>query len=222
MNREHLYRLLGYRFRDAALLERAMTHRSAGSGHYERLEFLGDSLLNFVVAQALYQRLPEATEGDLTRMRAALVREETLGAVAADLGLADFVQLGGSALKSGVYRRRSVLADTVEALIGAVLLDADIDTARECVERWWGERLITLPDPDTLKDPKTRLQEWLQGRSRPRPEYEVLEISGPAHQQRFRVCCRLDDGNEHVEGNGASRRGAEQNAARAMLEKLDA
>lgn len=222
MNREHLYRLLGYRFRDAALLEQAMTHRSAGSTHYERMEFLGDSLLNFLVAQSLYERLPEASEGDLTRMRAALVREETLGAVAADLGLAEFVQLGGSALKSGVYRRRSVLADTVEALIGAVLLDADVATARECVQRWWGQRLIDLPEADSLKDPKTRLQEWLQGRSRPRPEYEVLEVSGPAHRQHFRVCCRLADGEELVEGSGASRRGAEQNAARAMLEKLDA
>lgn len=222
MNHDHLYKVLGYRFRDAALLDQAMTHRSAGSSHYERMEFLGDSLLNFLVAQVLYERLPEADEGDLTRMRAALVREESLGAVAADLGIGDFVQLGGSALKSGVYRRRSVLADTVEALIGAVLLDSGIEAARECVQRWWGQRLIELPEADSLKDPKTRLQEWLQGRSRPRPEYEVLETSGPAHRQQFRVGCRLADGDERVEGSGASRRGAEQNAARAMLEVLDA
>lgn len=222
MNREHIYKRLGYRFRDAALLEQALTHRSAGRGHYERLEFLGDSLLNFVVAEVLYRRLPDASEGDLTRMRAALVREETLGGVANDLALADAVQLGGSALKSGVYRRRSVLADTVEALIGAVLLDADIETARACIERWWADRLVTLPDPETLKDPKTRLQEWLQGRSRPRPEYAVQEVSGPPHRQHFRVACQLADDDAAVEGTGASRRGAEQNAARAMLEKLDA
>ena len=115
-----------------------------------------------------------------------------------------------------------MLADTVEALIGAVLLDAGIDAARDCVQRWWGQRLVTLPDADSLKDPKTRLQEWLQGRARPRPEYEVLEISGPAHRQQFRVSCFLADGSERVEGTGASRRGAEQNAARAMLETLDA
>lgn len=222
MNRAHIERRLGYRFRDAALLDQALTHRSAGHGHYERLEFLGDALLNFVVAQMLYKRCPELSEGDLTRMRAALVREETLGSVAQDLEISDAVQLGGSALKSGVYRRRSVLADTVEALIGAVLLDADIATATECVERWWGPRLEELPDPLTLKDPKTRLQEWLQGRSRPRPEYEVMEMTGPPHRQRFRVACVLSDDERRAEGQGSSRRGAEQNAARAMLEQLDA
>lgn len=222
MNPEQIAQRIGYRFRDARLLEQALKHRSAGHGHYERLEFLGDSLLNFVIAELLYDRMPDCAEGDLTRMRAALVREEALAEVAMGLSLSEAVQLGGSALKSGVFRRRSVLADAVEALIGAVLLDAGIDAARECIQRWWGDKLVTLPDPDTLKDPKTQLQEWLQGRSRPRPEYEVIAMDGPQHQQRFRVVCRLSDSDETAEGSGASRRGAEQHAARAMLEQLHA
>lgn len=215
-----LSRRLGVEFSDPSLLERALTHRSAGSGHYERLEFLGDSLLSFVIAEHLYSQCPDASEGDLTRLRASLVREETLASVAESLGLSEFVQLGGGAARSGVFRRRSVLADMVEALLGAVLLDAGHNAARDCIHRWWGQRLLELPDPAGLKDPKTRLQEWLQGASRPRPEYDIVETSGPAHQQRFVVDCRLPDSGDTARGSGASRRGAEQNAARAMLRHL--
>lgn len=217
---QRLSRRLGVDFNDPSLLERALTHRSAGSGHYERLEFLGDSLLSYVIAEHLYHACPDAAEGDLTRLRAALVREEALASVAEELGLSEVMQLGGGALKSGVFRRRSVLADAVESLIGAVLLDAGPEAARDCIRRWWGERLRSLPDPEALKDPKTQLQEVLQGQGRPRPEYEVVEVSGPAHRQRFVVDCRLPDCREHARGSGASRRGAEQHAARAMLTQL--
>ena len=217
MNAAKLTSKLGYVFLDKALAERALTHRSAGPCHYERLEFLGDGLLNFVIGQALYQTCPDAAEGDLTRLRASLVREETLAAVASEIGLGEAITFGSGELKSGAYRRRSILADAVEALLGAVLVDGGFEAARDACLRLWASRLENLPDPQSLKDPKTCLQELMQGASRPRPEYEVLEISGPAHRQNFRVACRLPDEDLSAEATGGSRRGAEQQAARVML-----
>lgn len=215
-------RALGYRFRDAALLERALTHRSHDAANNERLEFLGDALLNFVIAEALFLARPRAEEGALSRLRSSLVREETLASLARSLALGDRLRLGEGELKSGGWRRASVLADAFEALIGAVYLDGGFEAAREVALNQFSALLGDLPDPETLKDPKTRLQEWLQARTRPLPAYEVLSESGPPHRRVFLVRCRLADDVAVSEAAGASRRGAEQAAAERMLRRLGA
>lgn len=217
-----LQQRLGYQFRDPALLQRALTHRSVGAGNNERLEFLGDGLLNFVVAQHLYQDRPRAEEGALTRLRASLVREETLAQLARELQLSEALHLGESELKSGGFRRDSILADALEAILGAIFLDSGYETARDTCLRWYTGVLQTLPDPESLKDPKTRLQEWLQAQSRPLPLYEVLAESGPAHRRRFQVQCRLLDGPQSAQAEGSSRRNAEQQAAETLLQELKA
>lgn len=206
---EKLCRRIGYRFQDAALLTAALTHRSAGSRNNERLEFLGDGVLNFVIGEAMYRRRPDAPEGDLSRLRASLVRESTLAAIAQELELGDAVRLGAGELKSGGFRRRSILADAVEALLGAVYLDGGFDAARSVVLGLYAERLDDLPSPESLKDPKTRLQEYLQSRHMKLPRYEIMEVSGEPHRQIFHVVCRLADGDQEAEGQGCSRRGAE-------------
>lgn len=212
---------LGHRFADPALIERALTHRSAGPRHYERLEFLGDGVLNFVITEALFQRCPATDEGGLTRLRASLVREETLAQVAEELGLSAILVLGPGELRSGAFRRRSILADAVEALLGAVLVDAGFEAAREVCLRLWAQRLDNLPDPQVLKDAKTQLQEVLQRDGRPRPQYDVLETEGPQHRQLFRVRCLLTDSGQTTEASGGSRRVAEQRAAGDMLALIE-
>jgi ribonuclease-3 len=215
-----LQRALGYRFQDESALLRALTHRSAGHDNNERLEFLGDALLNFVIGEAVFLRLPKAAEGDLSRMRAMLVREETLAVVARRIELGEVVRLGSGELKSGGFRRDSILADALEALIGAVYLEGGFAAGRDLCLRLFAPELDHLPDPGTLKDSKTRLQEHLQAAGRPLPEYTVLSEEGPPHRRSFRIRCRLaDDGSEST-GEGASRKFAEQQSAERMLHNL--
>ncbi|MDP3856313.1 MAG: ribonuclease III [Stagnimonas sp.] len=211
---------LGHRFADRALLQRALTHRSAGSPHYERLEFLGDGLLNFVIAEAIYGAWPKADEGDLSRWRASLVCEDSLARLGKALNLGDQLRLGSGELKSGGFRRESILADALEALLGAVYLDAGFEPARAVVLRQFQSLLDHPPEADSLKDSKTRLQEALQAVPRPLPEYAVLSEHGPPHRRMFQVCCRLPDSGEQTEAGGSSRKQAEQDAARLMIEKL--
>ncbi len=211
---------LAYRFKDETLLERALTHRSVGLDNNERLEFLGDALLNFAIGAEIFGARPSAPEGDLSRLRASLVREETLAAAARRLPLAEAVRLGPGELKSGGFRRDSILADALEALIGAVYLDGGVEPAVQLCLHLLAPELQDLPDAGSLKDPKTRLQEVLQAASRPLPEYTVLREEGPAHRRNFSVQCRLTDSSDEVEAEGHSRRVAEQQAAERMLELM--
>lgn len=215
-----LERALGYRFREASGLARALTHRSACAEHNERLEFLGDALLNFVVGETVFQAYPRLPEGDLSRLRAALVRESTLASVARSLALGEHVQLGSGELKSGGFRRDSILADTLEAVIGAVYLDGGFEPAQALCRRLIETPLAELPDPAQLKDAKTRLQEFLQARGRGLPEYEVLSEEGPAHRRQFSVLCRLADAPATSSGFASNRKLAEQRAAQMMLDTL--
>ena len=220
LDRAPLEQALGHAFVHPGLLERALTHRSYGSQHNERLEFLGDGLLNMVVARALYARLPDLDEGDLSRLRASLVRRENLAEIADEMGLGDFIRLGASARKSGGFRNGSILADALEAIFGAVLLDAGLETAARVVEDCFEKRLNNLPPASALKDPKTKLQEYLQGRSKPLPCYTVLEVSGASHRQCFRVGCQVAGYSEPFIGEGRSRRRAEQHSAALALAAL--
>jgi ribonuclease-3 len=208
---------LGYRFRDDGLLLRALTHRSAGAAHNERLEFVGDAVLGLVTAELLFHARPRADEGQLTRLRARLVRKETLAAIARHIAVGERVVLGSGELRTGGHQRDSILANALEALIGGVFLDAGIDPARTVVHRLLGEMLAELPADDDLRDPKTRLQEYLQGRGLPLPEYAVRTVSGAAHDQWFEVVCRLPADGSEFGGAGTSRRTAEQVAATAAL-----
>ena len=196
----------GYRFRDPALLEAALTHRSASRINYERLEFLGDSVLNFVVALMAFRAHPDASEGDLSRYRAALVSAPSLAAVAASLALGDQLRLGSGELKSGGFRRDSILADSLEAILGAVYLDGGLDTAAGVVERLLGQRLRDLPAAAALKDPKTRLQEILQAQGLPLPKYALEEVGGEPHEQWFVASCEATEPGLRATGRGSSRR----------------
>jgi ribonuclease-3 len=215
-----LQRALGYQFVDSSLLELALTHRSVGGRNNERLEFLGDSILNHIIAEAIFSKFPKAREGEMSRMRSSLVKGETLARVARDLDIGDHLVLGSGERKSGGKRRGSILADALEAVIGAILLDSDVDTCRACVLEWFAPRLQALSLDDVSKDAKTRLQEYLQGRQRPLPEYALLGVQGEDHNQQFAVACRLAKPSLVVEGSGSSRRKAEQDAARVALERL--
>lgn len=217
-----LNRTLGYRFSNEKLLDAALTHRSAGGTHYERLEFLGDSVLDFVIAEALYHRLPDAPEGDLSRQRASLVKGTTLAKIATEIGLGDHLSLGPGELKSGGFRRTSILADALEALIGAVYLDGGFTAAATMIRTLFDERLDNLPSAAELKDPKTRLQEWMQAKGMSLPRYTVEEVSGESHKQTFRVVCEAPGLSASSRGEGSSRRRAEQAAAAALLETLEA
>ena len=217
---ERLQRALGYEFADVALLNLALTHRSAGNRNNERLEFLGDSIVNHIIAEYLFQHHPKAREGEMSRMRAALVKGDTLAKVAGDLALGDYLTLGSGERKSGGHRRGSILADALEAVAGAILLDSDVETCRRCVLEWFGERLVAVSENGDGKDPKTKLQELLQGQRKPLPEYDLIRVSGDDHNQQFQVACRLAKPSLVVEGTGSSRRKAEQEAARAALEQL--
>jgi ribonuclease-3 len=214
---------LGHRFADPRLLEQALTHRSAGAPHNERLEFLGDSLVNLFVAEALYARWPRADEGALTRARAELVRESALAAIARELDLGPRLILGPGEMKSGGHRRDSILADALEAVVAAIHLDSDFDHCRAVVLPWFEPAMAALPPPNKVgKDAKTRLQEWLQARQQPLPAYTLEAEQGDDHAKQFRVRCDLP-GRPEVSalGEGSSRRAAEQVAAEAVLGLLE-
>lgn len=215
-----LQRALGYQFRDPALLSLALTHCSASGQNNERLEFLGDSILNHIIAEELYQRFPCSKEGEMSRMRASLVKGDTLAEVAMELQLGDYMRLGSGERKSGGHRRSSILADVFEAVVGAILLDSDVKECRRCVLALFAPRLQQLSVNAADKDAKTRLQEYLQGRNYPLPEYDLLSVQGDDHAQQFHVACRLAKPNLVAEGGGTSRRKAEQDAATAALKKL--
>jgi len=204
---------------DAALLTRALTHRSAGRENYERLEFLGDALVNTIVSIGLYQRYARAAEGDLTRLRAALIRESSLADIARSLNLSDYLLLGSGELKSGGFRRDSILADTLEALVAAVFLDRGWDECRLLVERLF-ERAFATVDPDAAKDPKTRLQELLQGRGLGLPEYRLIDSHGKDHDKTFVMACEVPALGTCEQAVGRSRKHAEQSAAEAVLRRL--
>lgn len=215
-----LQRRLGYCFQDEQLLQQALTHRSAAGLHNERLEFLGDSILSFVIADALYRQFPKVNEGDMSRMRATLVRGKTLAELGRAFELGDFLVLGPGELKSGGFRRESILADAIEALIGAIFLDSDINRVQQLVLAWYAERLAAIKPGVEQKDPKTRLQELLQGQKRALPSYSVVKVRGEAHNQSFTVHCVIEGMSEPVVGTGSSRRKAEQQAAQKALEQL--
>ncbi|WP_373766418.1 ribonuclease III [Glaesserella sp.] len=220
MQLERLQKKLGYQFANLDYLTQALTHRSAASKNNERLEFLGDSILNFAIGKALYEKFPKADEGELSRMRAALVKEQTLAVVARQFELGEYMKLGAGELKSGGYRRESILSDCVEAIIAAVYLDAGIDRAIERVHYWYQQLLNEMQPGEAQKDPKTRLQEYLQGRKLPLPTYEVIDIKGEAHNQTFKVSCKVEKVDEIFIGNGTSRRKAEQDAALQVIKVL--
>ena len=217
---KRLEKKLGYLFIDGDWLKRAITHRSAGSRHNERLEFLGDSILSLVIAEALYHQFPDVSEGDMSRMRATLVREKTLAELAREFDLGEYLILGPGELKSGGFRRESILADTVEAIIGAIYLDAGMEALKPLLLRWYAERLECIRPGADQKDPKTRLQEFLQGRRKPLPSYVVIKVKGEAHNQEFTVQCEIEGEPAPVIGVGSSRRKAEQAAAEKALEQF--
>ena len=211
---------LRYDYQNQSLLTEALSHRSAGSTNYERLEFLGDGLLNFVIAAALYRMHPELNEGSLSRLRASLVRESTLADIARDLKLSEYLYMGQGELRSGGFNRDSILSDVVESLIGACYMEAGFDTAEALVLRLFDSRLHNLPEVTSLKDPKTQLQEWLQGQQLERPVYEVVGKEGKAHELQFTVTCAVASSEKTVRATASSRRKAEQTAAAEMLELL--
>ena len=216
-----LQKKLGHEFSDPKLLELALTHRSFGSRNNERLEFLGDSIVNFVIAEALYERFTDAREGQLSRLRARMVRGATLAELGREFELGDFLRLGSGELKSGGFRRESILADAVEAIIGAIYLDAGMGVCHDRIRSWFASRLAQLTTTDEQnKDPKTRLQEFLQARQQSLPKYQVSSIQGEAHEQQFTVICTVDCLSQSAAGEGSSRRGAEQQAARNALKML--
>ncbi|MFQ5642446.1 MAG: ribonuclease III [Thiogranum sp.] len=217
-----LVRSLGYRFQDDRLLQAAVTHRSAGSGNNERLEFLGDAVLGYVIAEWLYTLFPEASEGQLSRLRASLVKKETLAGIARELKLGDYLRLGSGELKSGGFRRDSILADALEAILGGIVMDSGFEACRSSIRQLFADRIGRLSAGDELKDPKTRLQEYLQSRKLELPDYEVTDVSGQAHKQRFVVACSVTAMQKSVRGTGSSRRRAEQAAAENMLAQLQA
>lgn len=213
-----LSKRIGYEFKQQSLLLQALTHRSAKGEHNERLEFLGDSILGFVIAEQLFQQFPKVSEGDLTRMRSSLVRGVTLAEMARDFKLGEHLILGPGEKKSGGHRRDSILEDAVEAIIGAIYLDSDIEICKTLVLKWFSPRLSEIKPGITQKDPKTRLQEYLQARKIPLPNYEVIDIKGQSHNQEFTVKCSTDITAEDIVTKGTSRRKAEQAAAEKVLE----
>ena len=213
---------LGYEPRDLALFRAALTHRSAAAANNERLEFLGDAVLNLLIARQLYDGFPRATEGELSRLRARLVSREPLAEIALSLGVGETLQLGSGELRSGGFRRQSILADALEALCGAVFLDGGLAAVEPLVTRLFAGRIAALPDPEALKDAKTRLQEYLQSRSLTLPRYVILGVEGEDHAQIFSVSCEVSGLALRVEGSGSSRRRAEQQAAARMLDAIAA
>lgn len=215
-----LVKRLGHNFRNTDLVDTALTHRSLGAKNYERLEFLGDSVLEFTISAYLYERFSDLKEGELTRLRASLVRKESLAQLARQLELGRCLKLGSGELKSGGFDRDSILADVMEALFGAIYIDAGIDAASSVILTLYDELLQSVDPTAIQKDPKTRLQEFLQKRAQPTPEYQIANVSGKAHAQYFRVSCHVEGLGQEVEGKGRSRRAAEQDAASKALEIL--
>ena len=216
-----LMRRLGYSFRSPELLLQAITHRSANSEHNERLEFLGDAVLGMVIGEALFRKFPKVPEGKLTRMRASLVKGETLALIAQDIGLGEMIRLGPGELKSGGQRRSSILADAMEATIGALYLDAGLEMTHSMILRFWQSRIDNLDPNAHPKDSKTRLQEYLQARRLPLPTYKVVSITGEEHAQTFTVECLTSLLPDPVVASANSRRKAEQRAALGIIEKLE-
>lgn len=215
-----LERALGYEFRQPGLLRQALTHRSHSSPHNERLEFLGDSVLDCVISTLLYERFAQLKEGELSRMRASLVRQESLAAIGLRLGIGEVLRLGEGELKSGGFRRPSILADSLEALFGAIYLDGGYEAARRVIGDLYREQVETIDPKEPGKDAKTALQEWLQARRYSLPIYALLATHGEAHEQAFEVTCTVPAFDLVVTGAGGSRRAAEQQAAQSALERL--
>lgn len=218
-----LMQKLGYEFQTLSLLEKALTHRSAGAKNNERMEFLGDAVLGFIIATQLFHQYPHADEGELSRLRANLVNENVLAEMAIEFNLGEYLRLGSGELKSGGARRKSILADALEAMIGAVYLDANITVCQEVVLKWFDSRLNNPEAMENLKDPKSLLQEYLQAKKYSLPEYQLISTTGDAHSQHFHVSCEVSGLKHRTEGVGSTRRGAEQMAAQEyfawLLEK---
>ena len=212
--------MLGYQFSDIDLLKQALTHRSASGPNNERLEFLGDAVLGLVIANAIYLEKTAAPEGALSRFRSGLVRRETLVDLARELNLGQVISMGSGERRSGGHQRQSVLANALEAIFGAILLDGGYNAAKQTILGVYSSRLVSLPAESELKDAKTRLQEWLQARRLPPPEYPLLDVSGADHARTFTVSCRLPALDLETNGSGTSRRRAEQAAAIEALEQL--
>lgn len=217
---DELYKRINYTFINKALIETALTHRSASGQNNERMEFLGDSILGYVISNELYRRFPKAQEGQLSRLRASLVKGETLAEVARSLNLGDYLHMGSGELKSGGFRRSSILADAFEAIIGAIYLDSDIQQSEKFILNFFVEKLDACDPAKAEKDPKTQLQELLQAESSSLPAYNVLNIEGEAHNQKFEVECFLEERNIKQVAEGASRRKAEQAAAQKVLDMI--
>ena len=215
-----LARALGYAFSNDGLAERALTHRSAGADNNERLEFLGDAILGFIIAERLFERFPDADEGRLSRLRAKLVKRDALARLARELDLGAYLELGAGELRSGGRQRASIQADALEAVFGAIYLDGGYAATREVVSRLFEQPLAELSAVTQEKDPKTRLQELLQARGEPLPEYEITAVKGEQHEQTFTVACRLEALRLAATATGSSRRKAEQAAAQLVLDKI--
>lgn len=216
-----LQKRINYTFNDPELLRVALTHRSKGGEHNERLEFLGDSVVNFVIARILFERYPDATEGELSRWRAALVNRDTLADLARKFDIGPHLVLGPGEVRSGGHERHSILSCAIEAIIGAVYLDGGYETVSKCIADCFEDLVSSLSDAHAHKDPKTLLQEFLQAKRMSLPAYNVDDVEGEAHQQVFVVSCRVDGVKEVTTGRGTSRRRAEQDAAQAMLEVVN-
>lgn len=216
-----LEKALAYHFQDAELLQQALSHRSATHRNNERLEFLGDAVLDFAISEHLYRMFPDASEGDLSKLRSTLVKDVSLAALAVDLGLGDHLILGSGEMKTGGHRRESILADAFEAVIAAIFLDGGIDACRQVIDRAFSERLQNMPDLKDLRDSKTRLQEWLQAHKLALPEYALESVTGADHKQRFTVTCTVAEKTLTSKGEAGSRRKAEQKAAAKMIGLLE-
>ncbi len=216
-----LIKKIDYQFKNQDLLEAALTHRSVRPDNNERMEFLGDSIVNFIIAEALYNKFPAAHEGKLSRIRANLVKGDTLAELAQELELGDFIRLGPGELKSGGHRRTSILADTMEALIAALYMDGGMTLCKKKVISWFEQRLSSVTLESNLKDPKTRLQEYLQSHKMALPDYEIVKVDGSAHNQTFHVKCSVKGSKYASEGIGSSRRRAEQEAAELFYELIE-
>ena len=217
---KRLQKALAYQFSDEKLLQLALSHRSASKQNNERLEFLGDALLDLIISEVLFTKFPAAKEGELTRSRAALVRGETLAEIAREINLGEYILLGSGELKSGGFRRESILSDALEALFGAIYLDGGLESCRATVLALYTDRLATNDVLENTKDSKTRLQEWLQAKKKPLPSYVVLNESGTAHDKEFTVKCELGNPNASATATGASKRIAEMAAAEQILQAL--
>ena len=218
---ESLYKDLDYQFVDIKLLEKALTHRSIGANNNERLEFLGDAILGFVIAAELYKHFPQAKEGELSRYRASLVKGDTLAILANNINLGHFLRLGQGELKSGGFRRDSILANAFEAVIGALYLDGGLEAAEAFILLTYREQIEAITEQSSYKDPKTRLQEYLQARHESLPEYTVIDVAGKTHDQLFKVTCKISLLNDATVGEGNNRRKAEQNAAEQILKQIE-